>query len=152
MFTRIGVDGRDGGRDALTLGARLARVCDAGVTAVHVAHEARDGSPVDARAYEALLARELAKAHVRADTLVIGDHLPGSGLRLAASRTNADLVVLGSSHRGRRGPVLAGDTARAVLHGAHWRSPSLAAVSAPSPGTDGRSGWASTVPPRRGGP
>jgi nucleotide-binding universal stress UspA family protein len=84
MFTRIliGVDGRDGGRDALTLGARLARVCDAGITAVHVAR----------------------------------------------------------------------DTARAVLHGAHWRSPSLAAVSAPSPGTDGRSGWASTVPPRRGGP
>ena len=50
MFSRIaiGVDGRTGGRDALTLAVRLAGATLAQLTAVHVARAARDGSPIDA--------------------------------------------------------------------------------------------------------
>ena len=120
MFTRIlvGVDGRPGGRDALALARRLAAP-SAHLTAVHVAHDARDGSPVDAAAYEALLDAELADAGISAEKLVIGDRYPGRGLRLATARTGADLLVLGSSHRGRPGHAFAGDTARTALHGSH---------------------------------
>jgi nucleotide-binding universal stress UspA family protein len=120
MYTRIliGVDGRAGGRDALALGARLGRGAGAELIAVHVAHDARDGSALDARPYEALLHAELTTAGVRAATLVIGHHVPGHGLRLAAERTDADLLLC-SSHRGRLGRVLAGDTVRTAMHGSH---------------------------------
>jgi nucleotide-binding universal stress UspA family protein len=140
MFTRIliGVDGREGARDALALGARLAAVSGGELTAVHVAHDARDGSPIDSSEYEALLARELAAAGVRATTLVIGGHSPGEGLRLAAERTLADVLVLGSSHRGRIGRVLAGDTGRATLHGA----PCAVAVARRGAHAESGSGWA----------
>ena len=121
MFARIliGVDGGYGGRDALALARTLAAADHAHLIAVHVAHDARDGSPIDARPYEALLETELAVAGVTAETLVVGDHFAGRGLRLATARTGADLLVLGSSHRSRIGRVLAGDTARTALHGAH---------------------------------
>ena len=120
MFTRIlvGVDGRYGGRDALALARGLA-ADHAHLVAVHVAHDARDGSPIDASAYEALLDAELAETGVTAEKLVIGDHFAGRGLRLATARTGADLLVLGSSHRSHIGRILAGDTARTALHGAH---------------------------------
>ena len=120
MFSKIliGVDGRPGGRDALAL-SRLLATRSSRLIAVHVAHDARDGSPIDAADYEAVLETELAEAGVRAETLVIGDHYPGRGLRLATARTGADLLVLGSSHRGHRGHVFAGDTARTALHGSH---------------------------------
>jgi nucleotide-binding universal stress UspA family protein len=119
MFSRIviGVDGRDSGRDAIVLAARLAPA-GARMTAVHVAHEARDGSPVDAQPYEALLERELALAGIRADAVVIGHEHPGHGLRHAAHKLDADLLVLGASHRAGLGRVLRGRTARAALHDA----------------------------------
>jgi nucleotide-binding universal stress UspA family protein len=119
MFSTIaiGVDGRTGGRDALALAVRLAGRDRARLVAVHVAHAARAGSPIDARPYEALLQRELARAGVVADTLVVGHEFAGDGLRRAVSRLGADLLVIGSSHRAGIGRVLRGHTARTALHG-----------------------------------
>jgi nucleotide-binding universal stress UspA family protein len=120
MFTRIviGVDGHTGGRDALALAARLAGRSEARLTAVHVAHEARDGSPIDARPYEVMLDRELACTGVLADTLVVGHAFAAAGLHRAVTRTRADLLVLGSSRQAGHGHVLRGHTARAALHDA----------------------------------
>jgi len=120
MFSRIliGVDGRPGGREALALAQGLAEP-SARLIAAHVDREARDGSPIDARPGEALLDAELGQAGVEAERLVIGERLPGRALRDATARTGADLLVLGSSHRGQIGRIFTGETALVALHGAH---------------------------------
>jgi nucleotide-binding universal stress UspA family protein len=120
MFTRIviGVDGHTGGRDALALAARLTGGARVRLTAVHVAHEARDGSPIDARPYEMMLSHELDHTGVLADTLVVGHAFAATGLHRAVARLGADLLVLGSSRDAGHGNVLRGHTARAALHDA----------------------------------
>jgi nucleotide-binding universal stress UspA family protein len=120
MFSHIviGVDGHTGGRDALALAARLAGRSAAQLTAVHVAHDARDGSPIDARPYEVMLDHELACTGVLADTLVIGHAFAAGGLQRAVTRLDADLLVLGSSRHAGHRRVLRGHTARAALHDA----------------------------------
>jgi nucleotide-binding universal stress UspA family protein len=120
MFTRIliGVDGRSGAHDALALARRLAAP-SAQLVAIHVARDARKRSPIDARPSEALLDAELDRAGVDAERRVVCDRFPGRGLREATGRLDADLLVLGSSHRARVGRILAGETALSALHGAH---------------------------------
>ena len=50
------------------------------------------------------------------------EHVPSSsparGLHDLAERTQADLILVGSSHHGRTGQILAGSTGIALLHGA----------------------------------
>jgi nucleotide-binding universal stress UspA family protein len=48
----------------------------------------------------------------------VPDGSPGRALHLAAKRSHADLIVVGSAHRGRIGRVLAGDVTAGTLHGA----------------------------------
>jgi nucleotide-binding universal stress UspA family protein len=122
----IGVDGRQGGRDALALGDLLARLTGASVVAVHVyPYEPFPlrGATVDVDALgreraESLLHEELQAAGVDARTIVAASTSPGRGLHVAADDLEADLVVVGPSHRGAVGRVVAGDTVRAVLQGA----------------------------------
>jgi nucleotide-binding universal stress UspA family protein len=114
MFTRIvvGVDFREGGRDALALAALLQSVGGGELFAVHAC------AP-HPRPREAILNRvesELARAGVTARPLVVADRSPAHALRTVAERDAADLIVVGSTHRAGVKRVLAGDEAFATLH------------------------------------
>jgi nucleotide-binding universal stress UspA family protein len=126
MFNRIvaGVDGREGGRDALALAAALAKVTGGDLIAVRVypyeSHPTRasvGGFEEQLRAdTSAELERELADAGVAAHPLVIADTSPARALQHVAEREDAGLLVVGSTHRGRVGEVLVGSVSTGVLH------------------------------------
>jgi nucleotide-binding universal stress UspA family protein len=126
MFRKIvvGIDGLDGGEDALA----LARVL-AGEAAEIVAVNAFPHDPRRTRAsapgYEDLI-REGALEMVRraasgmdgVRARVVGDLSPARALHDEAQREHADLIVIGSCRRGTIGAVLLGDVSRSTLHGA----------------------------------
>src|SRR6476661_2378973 len=112
MFSTLiaAVDGRQGGRDALLLAARLAGPG----TTVHAVH-VDDCARAEA---EALVRRELDSTGVAAQAYVTTEKPPARGLHRAAVALDADLIVVGRAHRGPAGRIVAGDNARAVVHGA----------------------------------
>jgi nucleotide-binding universal stress UspA family protein len=127
MFKRIvvGVDGREGGRDAVAL-AKLLVAAGGELTLAHVV-------PGDAQAYGGTRAADEAPDGERAEALLEtlreetgGEaHLRwresssvGRGLHELCELTGADLVVVGSSRRGLLGRVLIGDDTSAALSGA----------------------------------
>jgi nucleotide-binding universal stress UspA family protein len=55
-----------------------------------------------------------------AETVAYLDGSPGHGLHEIAAREHADLLAVGSSHRGLVGPILIGDDTLAVLDRARW--------------------------------
>jgi nucleotide-binding universal stress UspA family protein len=128
MFTTIvvGVDGLPGGRDALALAQRIEAVAGGELVAVHVyplePFPLRGmRTDIEALGHEdarALLEGQLAEAGVQAQAVPTPDTSPGRGLHRIADDLGADLIVIGSPHRGRLGRVVAGDTARAVIQGA----------------------------------
>jgi nucleotide-binding universal stress UspA family protein len=128
MFNKIivGVDGREGGRDALALAARLASVFGGELVAVHAYPYDLFVSRGQTPDFESLmhghaedaLADELERARVVAHTAAVPDGSPGRALHLAAKRHHGDLIVVGSAHRGAIGRVLAGDVTTGALHGA----------------------------------
>ena len=128
MFTTIvvGVDGLPGGRDALALAQRIGDLAGGELVAVHVhPHEPFPlrgmRTDIEALAHEdarALLEGQLAEAGVQARAVATPDTSPGRGLHRIADDLGADLIVIGSPHRGPLGRVVAGDTARAVIQGA----------------------------------
>jgi nucleotide-binding universal stress UspA family protein len=128
MFNRIivGVDGREGGRDALALAARLAALLGGDLVAVHAYPYdifARRGATPDLDGIvhgnaQDTLAGELARAGVEAQAVAMPDASPGRALQLAAKRHHGDLIVVGSAHHGPIGRVLAGDVTMGTLHGA----------------------------------
>lgn len=107
----IGVDGRAGAQDPIALARRLA-VAGSQLTGVAIA----DGSPTMADA-EAALHRSL-EAHPDIDSRVFVSDSVQRGLHECALSMQADLLVLGSSHRGLIGRLLLGDDARRTLHDA----------------------------------
>jgi len=118
-----GVDGRDGGRDALAFAAALARATDRNLIAVRVhPHETHVRGSVAAfeeqlRAdAQSDLERALAGAGVEARPMVVGDASPARALQRVAEHEHADLLVVGSSHHGAIGHVLVGDVAGSALH------------------------------------
>jgi nucleotide-binding universal stress UspA family protein len=126
MFKTIvaGTDGREGGRDALSLAGRLARMSGADLVAVRVLpfdyYSTRAASPSfgevadqDARAE---LTEELARAGVDARVRLQGDASPARALHRVAEDEHAGLIVVGSTHRGRAGRVLMGDHAAGTVH------------------------------------
>jgi nucleotide-binding universal stress UspA family protein len=128
MFNRIivGVDGREGGRDALALAARLARLFGGDLVAVHAYPYdifARRGATSDldgivqGDAHDTI-AGELERVGVEAQAVAMPDASPGRALQLAAKRHHGDLIVVGSAHHGPIGRVLAGDVTMGTLHGA----------------------------------
>jgi nucleotide-binding universal stress UspA family protein len=122
----VGVDGEEGGRDALALAARLQRTFAARVIAV-LSYPgdgvvSRGSSP----AYEAAmrdeagrtLSRELAHAVVDAEPEVVSAPSPQRALHQAAERHGANLIVVGAGRRGRITRMLGRDVTAATLHGA----------------------------------
>ncbi len=121
----VGVDGRANGRDAITLGLQLVDH-DGRISLAHV-HPGEsaprrasgpefDGAQLDDSTQ--LLARERDSAQIDADLLSVGCHSVGAGLHRLADEHGADLIVVGSCHRGRAGRVLLTDNTLATLDGA----------------------------------
>ena len=122
----IGVDGRQGGRDAIALARQLAGP-QARFTLAHIHLDAAGqpffrGMPEDlAEERErslALLATERAAAGIEAELVCRGSVWAARGLHLLAEEQEADLLVVGSSRHALLGRVLIGDDARASLDGA----------------------------------
>jgi nucleotide-binding universal stress UspA family protein len=120
----VGVDGRDGGRDALSLAGRLALVAGGELVAVRVMpfdyYASRAGAPPYGALGEsdgrAELEADLEQAGLTARMLVVGDTSPARALHRVAEQEHADVIVVGSTHHGRLGRVFAGDDAVGTLH------------------------------------
>ena len=120
----VGVDGRQGGRDAIALAGELASP-DAAITLAHdygsdwmlgrgaglVLTDAREES-------ERLLATERDTAGIEANLVCSPRGDPGRALHELAERRGADLIVVGSSRHALLGRGLMGDDTRAALNGA----------------------------------
>lgn len=118
----VGVDASAGSRDAIALAGRLL-AAGGRLTLVHVDDSALVlGSDArfthDAAGYTRSLARESRAAGPAARSLRVSAGSPGEGLHRVAEEQRADLIVVGSSRRGRLGRALLGDDARAALNGA----------------------------------
>jgi nucleotide-binding universal stress UspA family protein len=118
----VGVDGQAGGRDAIRLAAQLSsrRI----LTLAHIYCESQplpsDTEPLHVQAEKArtVLARERDACFPGANVVTGFAASVGRGLHEAAARQRADLLVIGSSHRGPVGRVLLKDDTRAALNGA----------------------------------
>jgi nucleotide-binding universal stress UspA family protein len=119
----IGVDGRQGGRDALALARQLV----AAGGRLTMAHAYADGLIRDHRrpleapyrredAYD-MLAAERQAAAVEAELVTCAHVPPGRGLRELAQRRGSDLLVVGSTRHAMLGRVLMGDDTRAAFNG-----------------------------------
>jgi nucleotide-binding universal stress UspA family protein len=104
----VGVDGRQGGRDAIALATRLAAP-GARVTLAHV-YPIRQASVADRNGDpHKMLRDERAGAGVEARILAVPGSSVGDALHQLAARRHYDLLVVGSCHRGAIGRRLAGD-------------------------------------------
>lgn len=120
----VGVDDREGGRDALALAAALARLTGSELIAVraypyetHPTRASVGGFEEELRVdASAELERVLAQAGVVARTLIVGDTSPARALHHVAEHEGAGLLVVGSTHRGSVGQVLVGGVSAGVLH------------------------------------
>ena len=120
----VGVDGRDGGRDALALAGRLALLAGGELLAVRVLpfdyYASRAGAPPYTSLAEHDAGREvgadLERAGLEARVEIVGDTSPARALHRVAEREHADVIVVGSTHHSRVGRVFAGDDAAAALH------------------------------------
>jgi nucleotide-binding universal stress UspA family protein len=122
----VGVDGREGGRDALALAERLRRIFGGELVAVHAYpydfFVSRGASPdfesvMHGNATD-LVTGEVKRAGVAAHIVALADGSPGRALHVAARWHESDLIVVGSDHGGPIGRVLAGDVTMGTLHGA----------------------------------
>ena len=122
----VGVDGREGGRDALALAGTLQQHLGSDLVAVHAfpleyyLGRGADGEyeeVVNERA-RTLVRDEVERSGVAARPFVVGDGSPGRALHDAVAGHDGALIVVGSAHRGRIGRVLAGDVTAGTLHGA----------------------------------
>jgi nucleotide-binding universal stress UspA family protein len=124
MFKNVlaGVDGREGGRDAVALASSLTDA-QGQLTLVHV-HQETTGIVVhdfDSTARDdaqRLLQGERDSAGREVELLSIAAVSVGAGLHRAAEQDAADLLVVGTSRHGFIGRVLIGDDTRASLDGA----------------------------------
>lgn len=125
----VGHDGSRNARDALALGQLLANLTGAELTLARVVH----WEPLPLQAVpvpelknryeheERAALKELQEVADRAGASAEAGpgESPAQGLQLLAEELNPDIVVLGSSHRGRIGQVLAGNVALRLLNGLH---------------------------------
>ena len=115
----IGIDGRQGGRDAIALAKQLASA-EANLTLGHVCTAVRVRGAVEllqiqrAEAQQ-LLEHERELAEIDAQLLVRGPRSVGPGLHELAEITEADLLVVGCAPHAMVGRVVVGDDSRAAL-------------------------------------
>jgi nucleotide-binding universal stress UspA family protein len=126
MFRKVlvGVDGEQGGRDAVALAARLADE-DASTWLVNVFGAGlMPGSgaalllSAELEQSRRLLDREREAVAPAAETLCCADHSISHALHVLAERHHADLIVIGTCHHGFLGRVLLGNDTIAALNGA----------------------------------
>ncbi len=126
MFSRVlvGVDGEQGGRDAVALAARLADE-DASTWLVNVFGAGLMPGTGAALLLSAeldesrrLLDREREAVAPAVETLCCADHSIGHALHVLAERHHADLIVIGACRHGFLGRVLLGNDTIAALNGA----------------------------------
>ena len=126
MFDNIvvGVDGLQGGRDAIALATKLADP-EAKLTLAHVYGGRTMGGrasamamPLELESARQLLTRTLSEAGLEADTELVESSSVGRGLHELADRMRADLLVVGSTRRALLGRALLGDDSRTALNGA----------------------------------
>lgn len=118
----VGVDRYSGGRDAVALAKRLsaprARIVLANISGYErirpAGPSARAGRRMRA---ERLLVGAQRSASIQAESVVRRDRSPARGLHDLAEQEHADLLVIGSSHRGLVGRILLGDDTLAILNG-----------------------------------
>ena len=120
----VGVDGRQGGRDAIALARQLAAP-EARLTLAHVYGSdivlGRGGVlmvPALLEDSRRLQERERAEASLDAELVSSGERSVGPALHELAELRDADLLVVGSCHRGVLGRMFLGDDTRAALNGA----------------------------------
>jgi nucleotide-binding universal stress UspA family protein len=129
MFRRVvvGCDGTPQSYDALALAARLAERSGAGLMLSYVYDQqphwfstVRDYERQRREEIHSVLspALESLPDSVRVQSMPIGSSSPARGLHDLAEGEKADLLVLGSTHRGPLGRVLPGSVAEALLAGA----------------------------------
>jgi nucleotide-binding universal stress UspA family protein len=124
----VGVDESDRSKDAVALAAQLGR--DSGADLVLVCAYAYDDTPsrasnaewrrsLEVGAYESIRRAQegIANLPVIAPR-AIAAMSPAKAIQATATSERASLIVIGSSHRGALGRVLAGTTAERLLHGA----------------------------------
>jgi nucleotide-binding universal stress UspA family protein len=133
----VGVDAEERGSDAIAL-ASVLKDADGKLTLAHVYRRDPPAWRVYDAAFQAeqeergrtLLEQVRQEAGLEADLRCLGSPTVGRGLHELATELGADLIVVGSSRRGRIGRVLLGDETWEALNG----SPCAVAVA---PG-----GWA----------
>ena len=121
----VGVDGEEGGRDAIAL-SKILCAADGELTLAYVYHgnpHVWRGSSPSYEAVEEERTRELLEqagedAGVEARLRTHGSLTVGRGLHELAEVVGADLLVVGSSRRGLLGRVLMGGDTRGALNGA----------------------------------
>jgi nucleotide-binding universal stress UspA family protein len=120
----VGVDGRQGGRDAIAFAKQLAAV-DAQITLAHIysndwmlGRGAALALPGEREESERLLIAERDAAALEAELVSLTDSPAGRGLLRLAERRAADVLVVGSCHRGLLGRVFLGDQTTGALNGA----------------------------------
>ena len=122
MFNRVlvGVDGRSGGRDAIALAQQLASPSNLALAHIYGMGAFGASAAVGAQATDArnLLASARHDHGLDCRMVVRLDSSPGRGLHKLAEHVGADLIVVGSSHRGGLGRALLGDDTLAALNGA----------------------------------
>ena len=155
----VGVDDSERAKDAVALAARLARGTGAELLLV-CAYPFDDvpgrGATTGYQRYlreDALAALERAAGGLRerdrVQTRAVAELSPPRAIQEIAATERAALIVIGSSHRGAVGRVLAGTTAERLLPGGRARSPSPRSAMPRAAPPSRRSRSATTAPPRR---
>ncbi|HWB70422.1 MAG TPA: universal stress protein [Solirubrobacterales bacterium] len=125
MRLLVGLDGRDGGHDALELARVLSEGQDGEIVAATVlfggplpmeytvlpSESAKEAEPIFERARAAV-------GDIEIETRAYGGGSPAALLTVYAEREGCDAIVIGSSHRGALGRVLLGSVAHSLLNGA----------------------------------
>ena len=125
MYSRIvvGHDHRAGGADALALAKVIADTTGASLVLAGVIPVGMAPGDVEVvwREEEHAYGEKVRSAAESADgeARVFHSHSVARGISDLAEEIDADLIVVGSSRRGKVGRILAGDIALQVLHGAH---------------------------------
>lgn len=124
----VGFDGSDQARDALAFAGALAKGTEAKVIAANV-FQYQGEVPLPGEGEWLRFLRADAEQTVglaqqagmvepdRLETKIFEAGSPARGLHHLAEEVDADLIVVGSSHRGRVGEVLAGSVGQRLLHG-----------------------------------
>jgi nucleotide-binding universal stress UspA family protein len=122
----VGVDGSEGGRDALALAGMLQRKFGGALVAVIAYPHYPLPSRAASRAVETSVSRDATKAvrndvyraGVHARAIAVPDGSPARALHHIAESERADLIVVGSDRQGPIGRVLAGNVTSGALYGA----------------------------------